>query len=427
MDAGYYTASLLNSVTYPGLDTRLQVRTGGSCPGDSLVTYNDNIFRYNDLDRRSEASFCGEPNTTYNFLVGSTPDSEVIGDYQLEVRGFVFNPDINHDCSGSIFVTGLEMENGATYCSGDDLTLDGIVDSNEVVYTLMFPYGMTYVTVSLCDTGIEHVRTDFDTRLQVRMGGACPGDSLVAYNDDYGGMLQSQVTFYVPFEHPYYYVVIGGNHAVGRYGLVVNPYGTAPNDSCPGATITVLPFSDRGNTGLAYDNFHYTCGTADNRDVIYHLSLPASYEVTASLCGSSYNTQLLVRSGAPCPGSQAVSCDDNSCGQQSRVTFTAQSGQDYYLVVDGAEAYGEYVLNVMGIMPLLPISDLVVRRSGTAIVLNWTAAADSYRVYRGDVIGFPVDDAHRIATVNDTTYVDSTALAGPPPSRFYAVTAVRDW
>ena len=124
------------------------------------------------------------------------------------------------------------------------------------------------------------------------------------------------------------------------------PLGNPTNDQCYGTLITSLPYADSGNTTCAATDYNMTCTAASSRDVVYNLFLFEGRYVSASLCGSSYDTQLIVTTGGACPGTTVIQCNDDACGEQSVVNFYAEAYTDYYVFVDGDGAYGAYTLNV---------------------------------------------------------------------------------
>jgi len=133
------------------------------------------------------------------------------------------------------------------------------------------------------------------------------------------------------------------------------------NDVCPGRSISALPYNDIGVTVLAAANYT-NCVTASSPDVVYTLNIPSCETVTASLCGSNFDTEISVRAGGDCPGTTLVACnDDNFCGVpytlQSTATFIVQPNTNYYILIAGyAGSTGSYVLNVTG-APFVPPND----------------------------------------------------------------------
>jgi hypothetical protein len=89
--------------------------------------------------------------------------------------------------------------------------------------------------------------------------------------------------------------------------------------------------------------------------------------VTASLCGSGYDAQIEVHTGAGCPGDSLIICrDDWYCGPDWMLTpsvaFDAFPGNTYWILVGGFYGNtGAYTLNVDAITcPVIPeVVDMV--------------------------------------------------------------------
>lgn len=93
---------------------------------------------------------------------------------------------------------------------------------------------------------------------------------------------------------------------------------------------------------------------------------------------------------------------------------------------------GQWQSNVLGgysvdnLAPGVPLA-LYAAPAGTDIELGWTTPGSDaedlahYRIYRGDLPGFPLDEAHFLATAADTVFTD--AGTGPGPF-YYRVTAL---
>lgn len=149
---------------------------------------------------------------------------------------------------------------------------------------------------------------------------------------------------------------------------------TAPgNDACPGYGISSLPYTHNGNTSCAANDFSGTCLFGTAPDVLYYYTPSCSTLVTASTCGSSFDTGLYVRTGGACPGTTEVACNDDAGSGvcpgnvlNSQVTFTAIPGQTYYFIVDGYNVNsGPYTFNVTGtVLTPAPANDAC---PGTAI------------------------------------------------------------
>jgi hypothetical protein len=122
--------------------------------------------------------------------------------------------------------------------------------------------------------------------------------------------------------------------SVGTYSIQVNCAAPPPppaNDNC-GNAIQVF-----NNTPVNYDNTSstddgaWTCG-AGGSDIWYSYTAVATGTVTVSLCGSSYDTAVMVLSSC---GGSVLNCNDDSCGLQSQTTFAATNGVTYMIAVGG--------------------------------------------------------------------------------------------
>jgi len=138
--------------------------------------------------------------------------------------------------------------------------------------------------------------------------------------------------------------------------LVLHEHRSLDEDACPPSTIVSLPITLTGNTSTSQSNYTLTCPyylPATGPDDIYALSLFCRTQVTVSLCGSSYDTVVEVRHGVhyfDCPGSTVLACNDDYCGFQSQVSYFAEAGEFYFIIVSGYGGFsGAYTLNVTGV------------------------------------------------------------------------------
>jgi hypothetical protein len=181
-----------------------------------------------------------------------------------------------------------------------------------------------------------------------------PGDcsAAIACNEDTCASLAS-VTF-DSVAGQTYKIQVGGTsvQAEGTFYLTVK----APaNDKCPDA-IPITGTSVSGNNGLASTDATppASCGSSPGKDVWYTYSNPSacSRVVTLSLCAAdggsaAFDSIIRVFSGADCASLTEIACNDDFCGTQSRVTFTAAAGTSYRISVssDGGGA-GPFTLDL---------------------------------------------------------------------------------
>ncbi len=180
----------------------------------------------------------------------------------------------------------------------------------------------------------------FDTMLAVYDGADCNPelDALIECNDDFGGGLDSQITFVAEAGGDYLIEVGGLNEDDIGQGTISISSGAPPvsfNDDCQNA----MPISDVKS--LAFDTSDATfdgggdCMASPN--IWYCYTAPCTGEATISLCGSGFDTMLAVYDGCGCDAEQGdmLACNDDACDTQSEVTINVIAGQKYLIEVGG--------------------------------------------------------------------------------------------
>ncbi|HEY3295091.1 MAG TPA: serine protease [bacterium] len=415
------TASLCGS----NYDTQISVYAGGSCPGNTLVACNDDY-----CGLQSQVSFLAQGNTNYYVLIGGY--FGLTGNYTLNVTGTPFTPP-NDVCPGTTIASLPYSDAGNTACGTHDYAVAcRVTSSPDVVYNFT-PASCESLTVSLCGS-------TYDCVLDVRAGGACPGQVSVACNDDnYCGAtfgLQSTVTFRAYAGVTYYFIVSGFNGAAGAFVLNASAGGafTPSNDVCPGTAIASLPFTDIGSTACDNHNYQNFQGNT-SPDAVYTLNSATCQSVTVSLCGSGYDTGISVYRNGACPGTTlVVGNDDNLCGGnstlQSTVNFQASANVTYYLIVHGYSSNaGPYVLNVTGQPCSTPASvdSLVILPMAPHMYLQWASQGPAYyyNIYRWTSPTGLVSSVHKIDSTLSLGYYDVNVLSTAADRYYYAVTAAQ--
>jgi hypothetical protein len=187
-------------------------------------------------------------------------------------------------------------------------------------------------TVSLCGSG-------YDTMLAVYDNCQCypQAHNLIDCNDDHCGH-QSEVTFAAIAGEQYLIEVGGYGPAAGQGKLTTSCEGEPgglSNDDCDKAK----PVGD--TEGLLFDTTDATfdgpglCMISPN--IWYCYTATCTGEATVSLCGSAYDTMLAVYDGCQCYPSEkdVIGCNDDCCGWQSKITFSAVAGNQYLIEVGG--------------------------------------------------------------------------------------------
>lgn len=127
----------------------------------------------------------------------------------------------------------------------------------------------------------------------------------------------------------------------------------APNNLCPDAIAVSCGATVTGST-IGADNSDNpgTCGTdLSSAPGVWYVYAGTGQVVTASLCGSSYDTKIGVVSGS-CGSFTCVAGNDDLCGLQSQVSFLANTGVNYYIYVTGYLANeGDFTLAISCVEP----------------------------------------------------------------------------
>ncbi|HEG42665.1 MAG TPA: hypothetical protein ENH94_01305 [Phycisphaerales bacterium] len=125
-------------------------------------------------------------------------------------------------------------------------------------------------------------------------------------------------------------------------GDIYGAHSLSSNNECYSA-IPVYKAVPYDGTTIGFDGIDASsCASNDSIDAWHSFTPDLSKDYSVSLCGSDYNTTLSIFDD--CWGTQ-LSCNDNFCGTQSQVTFTAAAGQEYLIRVAGYNGQtGNYTL-----------------------------------------------------------------------------------
>ena len=261
----------------------------------------------------------------------------------------------NDACANAITVTCGQTVTGSTLTS----TIDAAPSCG-----LNFPrYGVWYrfvgtgqaVTLSTCSAG-----TNYDSQIGV-YSGSCTALTCVAGNDNdaacSSGGRKSTVTFNSTSGTTYLIWVTGAVSARGNFSLSVSCAGSVgvANDACANAVAITCGSTTTGSTTGATSDAVGTCTTSlGTAPGVWYTVVGNGGTVTASLCGSSYDTKIGIFTGS-CGALTCVAGNDDFCSLQSQVSFNSTSGTTYYILVTGfSSASGNFTLNVTCTTPPPP-------------------------------------------------------------------------
>ncbi len=190
----------------------------------------------------------------------------------------------------------------------------------------------------------------YDAVLHAHSSSACTGADELACDDDSGGVNVSILQLDSPPSGSIYLVTDSFSPSSASTYTLTSSTSGLNNDTCSSPIVIRANGTYTGNTSTRSHQYVPSCdgsflgNTAP--DVVYSITARTSGSITATTCGSGFDTVLAVDTSC---GSSSTACSDDFCGLQSSVTFATSAGTTYYIVVDGyGSASGAYTLNITG-------------------------------------------------------------------------------
>jgi len=348
---GCATVSLRGS----NFDTKVAAYEGCDCypSSDDLIKSNDDF-----IGQQSQITFPVKVGSRYLIEVGGfNPSVKGQGTISISCDAQSSQP-VNDDCSNAKQIGNVTEQPFNTTCA----TFDGpghFFTSPNLWYR--------YTAGGTGDVTVSLLGSEYDTALVVYEGGNCYPElsKLIDRNDDFGGFLQSQITFRATSGRSYLFEVLGYNSdEVGEGVITVSSTGQPPstnNDNCQNAKpigdVTNVAF----NTSSATQDGPRLCMNGPNIWFCYTASCTG--KATVNLAGSSYDTMLAVYDGCECypTVTDMIECnDDFGNTRQSKIVFDAVAGSRYLIEVGGyGREAGQGLLTVscQGVQPPQPSKD----------------------------------------------------------------------
>ena len=333
-----YTASCTGTASISlfgsSYDTKIAVYEGCECYPSA-----DSLIKASDDSNGRQAGACIPVTAGSQYLIEIGGFGAAAGPGRLTIRcNSGGNPPSNDDCENAEHVGNVTDLAFDTTCA----TLDGLDNCLRRSHNIWYRYTATRtgnLTVSL-------LGSEYDTSLAIYRWVACPAtsDDLIECNDDFEDVSQSQITF--PATSGRTYLIEVGGYNVDEFGpgvISIHSESEPPvsnNDDCANARkvgdVTNLAFDTRDAT---FDG-PGRCMNSPNR--WYRYTASCTGQATISLCGSNFDTMLAVYRGWECypSASDLMGCNDDACGQQSRLKVNVVAGNQYLIEVGG---YGNEV------------------------------------------------------------------------------------
>ncbi|MEX0332457.1 MAG: S8 family serine peptidase [Puniceicoccaceae bacterium] len=329
------------STTGSSFDTTLAVYSGTSLSDLVLLDADDDA-----IGLQSGVRFDAIAGQSYFIQVNGY--AYWSGDIQLNYGDFYVGP-LNDD-----FDDRFVLASGTTQTTGSNIS--ATIEPGEP--NIYFSEGWEtvwweWIAPSSTPATITTFGSSFDTVLSIYQGTQLDSLSLVAWNDDSGG-IQSSVTFTPTPGESYLIQVYGLYYADPTTGSIVLNYPdpappVVPNDFFaqrillpPGSTQT-----SGSNTGATIETDEpIQPATAGGASVWWEWISPISGSVVINTVGSTFDTTLAAYTGDAIDQLVLVADNDDNVGSQSEVSFIATQGTSYKIQVNGSGAStGDIKLN----------------------------------------------------------------------------------
>jgi hypothetical protein len=332
---------IINTCTNTSYDSKLSIYSG-SCGGLVCETGNDDA-----CGLQSQVELLTVAGTQYYLLVHGFGSNS--GDFELSIEAIVPIPPSNDDCTNAETVVDGDVKTGSTLFAADESGNPGVGGCAGVPYNGSGGVWFSYtgdgspVTVASCGS-------DYATKLTVYQPflGNCTVLLCVTAADDNCGD-DARVSFATGVGVEYLILLHGDNaNDRGDYELTVTK--GASNDDCADALPITCGSTVVGSTIGSTPDAAPGCNTSydSNSGGVWYKYTSTGDRVTASLCGSNYDTKIHVYTGS-C-GFAAFNCvtsNDDACGLQSEVEFCTNAGEDYFILVSGFNtSQGSYSLSL---------------------------------------------------------------------------------
>lgn len=216
-------------------------------------------------------------------------------------------------------------------------------------FTFTTPGGITSVTIT--------ATTNRDLNLSA-YSGSCGSLTQIGCANA-GGSAVTETLVLTVSPSTTYYINLAHNKSKDMTGNICIVYPNTPpaNDQCAGAIAATCGGVYLGSTSLATSTGDPsgTCGITAGTPGVWYKITGNGNTITASLCGSSYDTKIQLFSGATCAATTCVTGNDDFCSLQSQISWASTSGLNYYIFVGGySGATGNYSLAITCNIPTPP-------------------------------------------------------------------------
>lgn len=165
-------------------------------------------------------------------------------------------------------------------------------------------------------------------------------------------------------------------------------FAQVPNDACSSPTpLSGYQSVDFSTAGATSDALGDSGCTVIYNEIWFCWTATATDTVEMATCtNTTWDTKLAAYAGCGCPAANSsLTCNDDSCALQSKISFVATAGQQYMIRL-GAYSNGSTGTGTLTISPVLPLADVTnPANNHRYIAVNATSwsAAEAYAVQLG--------------------------------------------
>ncbi len=272
-------------------------------------------------------------------------------------------------CGSTTAGTTVNATSTGTY---EGTTLCGTAQSSAGVWYTFIGTGQT-ITASLCATA-------WDSKIQIYSGALCIALTCIGGIDDGGpACAGTSASFsWVSTLGTTYWINVSGYSTTSAFSLAltcVTPAVAPPNDLVCSATSISCGATLAGTTTNATNSGtgeNGTCTTTQTMPGVWYV-IPGNGQImTASLCGTVWDSKIGIFSGPNCSTLTCVGgIDDNgpACtGLSASYTWTSVVGQNYYILVHGYSTNSAFSIALSCTTP--PPADLTSITASSSTICN---------------------------------------------------------
>lgn len=299
-------------------DTVLSVHSGCPSDGGTELACNDDA-----CDVQSAVSIAGEPGRDYRVRVSGWEGAT--GNFQLNVR--CIEPPAD-DCARAVSIGDGTLTGSTITATNDGSSACGRSEASPDVW-------FHYKSEEDCLLRVDTCGSDYDTVLSVHR--ACPATQAneIACNDD-SCELDSAVSFVATADTPYFIRVSGYDGDTGAFTLNVTCVAADDSDHCGVAQVIEADTTLDGDTSSASPSGIATCGGSPlSPDLWFVHTTTKACVLELTTCGAEWDTILSIFSACPAVEGDLLGCNDDACGLQSVLRYTAIADTTYWIRVSG--------------------------------------------------------------------------------------------